>query len=130
MAKTLSVQELATTNELSSSQELGQLRKISTMQDIPLAETNVMKDLTKIGEEKEEDCLGLDAEAERKFKSGSLKRFFRLSPKKPVNSSDTLEGKKSGNKNEDDSDKAKNGAEKQTIKDSGNRKLNILQKKY
>ena len=121
MAKTLSVQELATTNELSNSQELGQLRKISTMQDIPLADTDAMKELAKIGEENEEGSKQyLDAEAERKLKTGSLKRFFRLSPKKQSNNSgDTLEDKKSGRHNDEQNDKARVGSEKQKIKDTG-----------
>ncbi|TMW52405.1 hypothetical protein DOY81_002572 [Sarcophaga bullata] len=126
MAKTLSVQELATTNELSNSQELGQLRKISTMQDIPLAETDTVKELTKIGEENEEGSKQyLDAEAERKLKTGSLKRFFRLSPKKQANNGDTLEVKKSGRQNDEQNDKPRDRAEKQKIKDSAHSSIDI-----
>lgn len=74
MAETLTAQEITALEEMPSVPEMGELRKITTLQDIPLAEGDTLKS---------QDSQPItDSEREHKLKTNSLKRFFRLSPKK------------------------------------------------
>lgn len=74
MSETLTPQEIAALQEMPSVPEMGELRKMSTLQDIPLAEGDTLKS---------QDAQPItDSESERKLKTNSLKRFFRLSSKK------------------------------------------------
>ncbi|XP_065355040.1 uncharacterized protein LOC135949418 [Calliphora vicina] len=84
MSETLTSQELKALKEMPSSPEMGELRKITTLQDIPLAEGDCRQQL--------DFQNSTEIEAESKLKTNSLKRFFRLPMKKKTEQEECLEG--------------------------------------
>ncbi|KAM7361913.1 uncharacterized protein ACRADG_012777 isoform 1-T1 [Cochliomyia hominivorax] len=76
MAETLTPQEVTALEEMPSVPEMGVLRKITTLQDIPLAEGDNLQQFEPPATNDN------DHENERKLKTNSLKRFFRLTAKK------------------------------------------------
>ncbi|XP_023291294.2 uncharacterized protein LOC111674853 isoform X2 [Lucilia cuprina] len=88
MSETLTSQELATLKDLPTAPEMGELRKITTLQDIPLAQGDSVNSQLELGH------ASTDAENEHKIKTNSLKRFFRL-PSKKKSDGAALEGEPS-----------------------------------
>ncbi|KNC32087.1 hypothetical protein FF38_02251 [Lucilia cuprina] len=88
MSETLTSQELATLKDLPTAPEMGELRKITTLQDIPLAQGD------SVNSQLELEHASTDAENEHKIKTNSLKRFFRL-PSKKKSDGTVLEGEPS-----------------------------------
>ncbi|XP_037821370.1 uncharacterized protein LOC119610295 isoform X1 [Lucilia sericata] len=91
MSETLTSQELAALKDLPSAPEMGELRKITTLQDIPLAQGDSLKQ--SVNSQLELQAAHED-ENEHKIKTNSLKRFFRL-PSKKKSEGSALEGEAS-----------------------------------
>lgn len=81
MSEMLSSQDLKVLNEIPSTPAMGELRKMATLHDIPLADGERLN-TQHLEDEKNISQQELNNETDHKLKTNSLKRFLHLSPKK------------------------------------------------